>query len=176
MRSPDLSFLSASRSQYNLDSRPKSWNRFFSEIISVHKRAMQNQYGEQKQKSLLRRILGTTSVYEDFCDKVSENKHWPFLDYGPYMECPFQNPKFYTAIWRIVSSSSIILMLSLYYHHGGRSHNEPDPPLSFVYRLICPLITIFHVIDVWLYWDQRTIVISKSQAWYEFRKGTNNLS
>ena len=136
---------------------------------------MQDQYGEQKQKSLLRRILGTTSVYEDFCDKVSENKHWPFLDYGPYMECPFQNPKFYTAIWRILFSSSIILILSLYYHHGGRSHDSPDPPLSFVYRLICPLITIFHTIDVWHYWDQRTIVISKSQAWYEFRKGTNNL-
>ena len=136
---------------------------------------MQDQYGEQKQKSLLRRILGTTSVYEDFCDKVSENKHWPFLDYGPYMECPFQNPKFYTAIWRILFSSSIILILSLYYHHGGRSHDSPDPPLSFVYRLICPLITIFHMIDIWHYWDQRTIVISKSQAWYEFRKGTNNL-
>ena len=136
---------------------------------------MQDPYGEPKQKSLLRRILGTTSVYEDFCDKVSENKHWPFLDYGPYMECPFQNPKYFTAIWRIVGSSSIILFLSLYYHNGGRSHDAPDPPLSFVYRLICPLIAIFHLIDVWFYWDQRTIVISKSQAWYEFRKGTNNL-
>ena len=145
------------------------------EVLSVHKRAMQDPYGEPKQKSLLRRILGTTSVYEDFCDKVSENKHWPFLDYGPYMECPFQNPKYYTAIWRIVGSSSIILFLSLYYHNGGRSHDAPDPPLSFVYRLICPLIAIFHLIDVWFYWDQRTIVISKSQAWYEFRKGTNNL-
>ena len=41
-----------------------------------------DEYGNQKPKKFVKKLLGTNSIYEDFCDNISENKHWPFEDYG----------------------------------------------------------------------------------------------
>ena len=39
-------------------------------------------YNEQKQKNFLKKLLGSQSIAEEFCEKIAENKHWPFIDYG----------------------------------------------------------------------------------------------
>ena len=49
------------------------------------------------------------SIQDDFCDKMYENKNWPFDDYGPYLECTFTSQHYYTAIWESVIFTSCFL-------------------------------------------------------------------
>ena len=43
--------------------------------------------------------------------------------------------------------------------------------LNFIYLLFCPLIFMHSLINIATYWAPRTIIVSKSGRWYEFRKG-----
>jgi len=44
------------------------------------------EYQDQPKKSFFKKFFGQTSFYEEVCEKLSENKHWPFEDYGPFFE------------------------------------------------------------------------------------------
>ena len=39
---------------------------------------------ETTKKSLFSKVFGKASVYEEVCEKLMENKTWPFEDYGPF--------------------------------------------------------------------------------------------
>jgi hypothetical protein len=42
------------------------------------------EYTEAPKKSIFKKFFASSSFYEEVCEKISENKHWPFEDYGPF--------------------------------------------------------------------------------------------
>jgi len=130
----------------------------------------------QSKKGLLKKYFGQTSLYEEVCEKLSMNRHWPFDDYGPFFELEFVNPEFYSSVVSLFFSAALITICTVCTISDGfripffgLTHSD----LSFVPFILLPLYSFHKIVNIITYWKERQLSIRKLDNWYEFKIGDN---
>jgi len=124
-------------------------------------------FKDPAKKGWFKKYFGQTSGYEEVCDYLGENKHWPFDDYGPFFELEFVNPKFYrAAVWLFVK---FVFLASCMISFLVSSPGSYD--FYFIPFLIIPSSMYHNILNIICYWNERQLCIRKLESWYEFKIG-----